>query len=296
MAQVTGEQLKECKIFLGTPMYGGNCSGIYAKSVADLTQVCSVNGISLRHYFLFNESLVQRARNYVVDEFMRSDCTHLMFIDADIGFDPMYVLNMLAINIGNPSTVNVITGPYPKKTIAWEKVSIAAKMGKGNDNPFNLEKYSADFAFNMPNMRPEELEKPVEVAEAATGFMLIPRDTFDKFRVAYPELDYKPDHIRTENFDGERNITAFFDCIIDPVTRRYLSEDYFFCQKVREVGMGIWMCPWMKLNHIGMHVYRGDLSAMMDLGLKTTGDNSSKQKSYERKPSKFKQQKRKSKK
>ena len=292
MARITAEELKQHSIFLGTPMYGGQCSGLYTKSVSDLSALCAFNGIHLKQYFLFNESLVQRARNYVVDEFLRSDCTHLMFIDSDIGFDPHDVLHLLAVQVGNPENVSVIAGAYPKKTIAWEKVQIAAKQGKGDLNPFDLEKYSADFAFNTAGLTVTAEQGPVQVAEAATGFMLIPRATFEKFRAAYPELSYKPDHARTENFDGTREITAYFDCVIDPDSRRYLSEDYFFCKKARSAGMSVWMCPWMKLNHVGMHVFRGDLEAMRGLGLSDTSDKDSGRKGY-RKPSKFNQKRKK---
>src|SRR3954463_2646114 len=80
------EKLRQRKLFLATPMYGGNCSGMFCRSVMDLAARCASYGIQLQVYYLFNESLITRARNYCCDEFLRSDCTHLMFIDSDIGF------------------------------------------------------------------------------------------------------------------------------------------------------------------------------------------------------------------
>ena len=88
--------------------------------------MCAANGITVKFYYLFNESLIQRARNYVADEFMRSDCTHLVFIDSDIAFDPRDVFGMIAVQVSNPEKYNIVTGPYPKKTIAWENVAKAA--------------------------------------------------------------------------------------------------------------------------------------------------------------------------
>ena len=85
--QLDIEKLKSRKLFVATPMYSGVCCGTYTKSTNDLSTVCAKNNIPLRFYFLFNESLITRARNYCVDEFLRSDCTHLMFIDSDLGFD-----------------------------------------------------------------------------------------------------------------------------------------------------------------------------------------------------------------
>ena len=286
--KVSIEELRKYKIFVGTPMYGGNCAGSYTKSSTDLALMCAMNGIDVKFYYLFNESLIQRARNYIVDEFLRSDSTHLMFIDADIAFNPRDVLGLLAVWIQNPEKHNIITGPYPKKTIAWEKVAKAAKLGKGDDNPFDLEQYTADYVFNPVHRKTEfNLAEPLEVAEAGTGFMMIPRETLEKFRDAYPELSYRPDHVRTDNFDGSREITAFFDCVIDPETKRYLSEDYFFCKWARNAGMHVWMCPWMQMQHIGGYIFKGSMAAIGTLGMSATADKSSSRKAYKNKKPAF---------
>ena len=100
-------------------MYGGNCTGHFARSVADLNALCIKNGIQLYMHFLYNESLIPRARNYITDEFMRSDCTHMIFIDADIGFDPNDVLALLALSIDNNGNneYDIIGAAYPKKCL-----------------------------------------------------------------------------------------------------------------------------------------------------------------------------------
>ena len=282
--EVTIDELKKHKIFVGTPMYGAQCAGTYTKASTDLAMMCAANGIGIQFYYLFNESLIQRARNYIADEFMRSDCTHLLFIDADVGFNPRDVLGLLAVNLTDPEKYNVVTGLYPKKTIAWEKVQKASAAGVADENPFELENYTADYVFNPVNKTNSiNLSEPLEVAEAGTGFMLIARETFEKFATAYPELSYKPDHARTDNFDGSRDVHAYFDCIIDPETRRYLSEDYFFCKKSREAGMKIWACPWMQLQHIGTYIFKGDLGKIGQLGVSATADESSNKKEYNKK-------------
>ena len=89
--------LQKKKLFVATPMYGGACAGMYARSIADLSAICAKYEIPLQLYYLFNESLITRARNYCVDEFLRSDATHLMFIDSDIGFNPQDVIALLAL-------------------------------------------------------------------------------------------------------------------------------------------------------------------------------------------------------
>ena len=183
------EKLREYSIFVGTPMYGGECAGLYTKATADLAKMSTKYGINVEFYYLFNESLVQRARNYVVDEFLRSDCTHFMFIDADIFFRPNDVLNLLALQTQNKDKYDVLTGPYPKKTIAWEKIKKAVEMGKA-ENPFHLQFYTADYVLNLAEtgQKSFRLDEPVQVKESGTGFMLIPRETFEKYEKAYPEL------------------------------------------------------------------------------------------------------------
>ncbi len=57
----------------------------------------------------------------------------------------------------------------------------------------------------------------------------------------------------------------FFQALIDPESKRYLSEDYMFCQWARKIGIPVYICPWMKLPHTGTHVFAGDLQALATL-------------------------------
>ena len=256
------EDLKKNKLFIATPMYGGICGGQYCKSTADLAMLAAQYGMDVRFFYLFNESLIPRARNYLVDEFLRSDCTHLMFIDSDIGFDPNDVI-ALSVIAADGSDKDIVCGPYPKKCISWEKIKHAVDKGFADEDPNNLDKYVGDYVFN-PAQGTESipLGEPVEVLEAGTGFMMIRRNTFEKFTEAYPQQLYKPDHVRTEHFDGSREIMAFFDTPICPDTKRYLSEDYMFCQWWRNMGGKIYLCPWMKTHHIGTYAFTGDMPAI----------------------------------
>jgi hypothetical protein len=265
-------ELQKNRLFVAVPMYGGQCAGMFTKSIADLSSLCTRYQIQLQLYFLFNESLITRARNYCADEFMRSNATHLMFIDSDIGFDPNDVIALLALSTED-SDYDVIGGPYPKKCISWEKIKQAVDKGVADDDPSNLEKYVGDYVFNPKNGQNEiPIGQPVEVREIGTGFMLIKRKTFEEYGRAFPEQSYKPDHIRTAAFDGSREIMAYFDCIIDPESKRYLSEDYMFCYNVQKIGMKVWFCPWMKLQHVGTYVFSGSLADLASIGASATAD------------------------
>ena len=272
--EINIEDLRKKKLFLATPMYGGQCAGMYAKSIADLSALCAKYGIPLQLYYLFNESLITRARNYCADEFMRSDATHLLFIDSDIGFNVQDVLAMLAIQT-DESPYDVLGGPYPKKCISWEKIKQAVDKGAADEDANKLENYVGDYVFNPRSGQKEiPLGEPVEVSELGTGFMMIRRKTLEMYNKTYPELAYKPDHVRTAEFDGSREIHAYFDCIIDPESKRYLSEDYNFCYHVTKMGGKNWLCPWMKLQHVGSYIFGGSLIDLASIGASATADTS----------------------
>ena len=276
--QIDISKLQKKKLFVATPMYGGQCNGMYARSMCDLTAMCLKYGIEMRSYFLFNESLITRARNYCVDEFLRSGYTHLLFIDSDIGFNPQDVLALLALQ-DDESPYDIIGGAYPKKCITWEKIVQAVNKGVADENPNVLEEFVGDFVFN-PVMDPGEtnksirLDEPAEVLELGTGFMMVRRNTFEEYLKAYPNIMYRPDHVRTEAFDGSRKIGMYFQADIDPDSERYLSEDYWFCQYARKAGMKIWMCPWMHLQHAGFYTFGGKLAALASVGASATADPS----------------------
>lgn len=267
-------ELRKKKIFVATPMYGGQCHGMYCKSTADLAKICQAYGIEIRFFYLFNESLITRARNYCVDEFLRSDYTHLMFIDSDIGFDPNDVLTLAALmDHEDPDGKKIVCGPYPKKTIAWEKIKMAVEKGYADDNPNNLERYVGDYVFNPTgNETHVRIDEPVKVLEGGTGFMMVTKDAFKKFDEAYPEYSYLPDHVRTKHFDGTREIMMYFQALIDEKSKRYLSEDYMFCQWMQKIGVDVWMAPWMKLIHTGSYTFGGSLADLAALGASATAD------------------------
>lgn len=290
--KISAEDLRKNKLFIATPMYGGMANGLYVKSCLDLQGMMTQYGVETRFSFLFNESLITRARNYLVDEFLRSGFTHLLFIDSDIDFNPQDVLALLALD------KDIIGAPYPKKSINWRNV-VAAVQQNANVEPGKLELVAGDYVFNpVPGTKQFNVSEPLEVMEIGTGYMMIKRGVFDIFRDKYPHLNYRPDHAGQANFDGSRYIHAYFDTVIDNnytyqdvhnlmvkaseghdvkedfkklleignnASHRYLSEDYMFCQYWRKIGGKIWLCPWMKTQHVGTYPFRGDMQAIAQL-------------------------------
>jgi hypothetical protein len=261
--QVNLEELRKNKLFIATPMYGGMNHGLYMKSCLDLQTVMMKYNIEVKFSFLFNESLITRARNYLVDEFLRSDHTHMMFIDSDIHFDPNDVIALMALD------KDVIGGPYPKKSINWSNVADTARRHP-DLNPRELENLVGEYVFNVVKGTQQfQVSEPLEVMEIGTGHMMIKRQVFEKLAEAFPNIKYKPDHVGQAHFDGSRYIHAYFDTVIDTAdsyigggSDRYLSEDYMFCQMWRKIGGQVHLCPWMKTQHIGTYAFTGNMPAV----------------------------------
>lgn len=261
--QVSVEELRKNKLFIATPMYGGMAHGLYIKSCLDLQGTMTRYGIETKFSFLFNESLITRARNYLVDEFLRSGFTHLLFIDSDIHYNPQDVIAMMALD------KDVIGGPYPKKSINWGNIAEAARKHPDME-PRELENLVGEYVFNVVKGTTQfSVTDPLEVMEIGTGYMMVKREVFDKMKEAYPKIHYKPDHVGQANFDGSRYIHAYFDTVIDYTdsitgggSDRYLSEDYMFCQMWRKIGGKVFLCPWMRTQHVGTYAFTGNMPAV----------------------------------
>ena len=249
------------KLFVGTPCYGGMITAEYFKSCLQLTTVAAVNKVELQFGTIGNESLVTRARNTLVQLFMdEPDCTHLLFIDADIGFNPQTIMRMLKLD------KEVVTGVYPRKTIDWRKIK---RRVKENNDISEDELHAASLQYNLNVKNPERVEVKngfIEVLDGATGFMLIKKQVFEKMAKAYPELKFKSDqHLGSPHdtqFDyhdtSEWNY-AFFDTMIDPDTKRYLSEDYAFCRLWQKIGGSVYADITSGLTHCGTYAFKGNV-------------------------------------
>lgn len=240
--------MEQPRLFVATPMYGGMATGLYVKCCFDLLHLAMQNGVPITFEYLFHESLIPRARNYLVDAFLRSEATHLMFIDADIVFHAQDVFDLILAD------KDIIGGNYPKKVINWQNIHSMVRRRRFAD-PEQLAQLTGDHLFT-PIEPPTGPTEPVEVAEIGTGFLLIKREVFEQFRDVYPKLSFVADHREMAG----RRVHAFFDCYIE--NDRYLSEDYAFCHRWTNLGGRIYACPWMNLQHVGQYVYQGNIPSI----------------------------------
>lgn len=247
-------KLRGKKVMLATPMYGGMGNSMFFSSVLQLQDVMIRNGMHMHHCFMANESLIDRARNGLVHEYLtRSDAEYLLFVDADIQFRPEDVLAMMSFD------KDLICGPYPKKHINWPVVIEAIKHGVEDQSILN--KLVGEYVFT-PLDGDTKMEKIIRVSEAGTGMMLIRRSVFEKMKEAFPENYYISDDSRVLETEGKREMHAYFRTAI--VDNRYLSEDYYFCHKWREIGGDVWLFPWSQCTHYGTYGFQGSVGHLVD--------------------------------
>jgi hypothetical protein len=234
-------------LFLSTPCYGGLCLEHYAGSVIMLQRLCLQKGYQLYVDTTENESLIPRARNCSIARFMQKpEYTHFMFIDADIHFDPQAVINLIECEH------EISVAVYPKKTVAWDQVEKGLREGDTRD----MDMLSSSLVTNFAKTNTKIVEGFIEVLDGPTGFMMIKRAVIDKMYEHYKDtLTCKNDHAVKE-FD---EYVAIFDCIVDPESKRYLSEDYAFCRRWQQMGGKIYADVRTTLGHVGNLSFKGKL-------------------------------------
>ena len=235
---LTQESYKDIKIMVCTPCFGGKIDQSTVSGMMGAVITGMSVGIPIDFRFLSNDSLITRARNNLVAQFLASDHTHLFFLDADIQFNAQSLFRLAL------SDRMVSVGAYPTKSMPPRYVIDFKGGAKCDDLNF------------------------IEVDHAGTGFMCIKRECLEQMKNSYPELKYKSE-LETEGYSssakdalGEETIEKikdntyrFFDTSIHETGNNYLSEDYTFCERWRKIGGTIWLDSTSKIDHIGQVTY-----------------------------------------
>ena len=206
------------KIHFMTPCYGGQITEACFSSYLQFTIQAMQNNTIFQIDTLTNESNVNRARNSCAAKFLSGDATHLMFVDADIQFRAGDVMKLAGAGKA------IVGGVYPQKTIPTKMVVNTLKDGKQEGDL-------------------------LEVGTLGTGFMMIHRSVFDK--MIQSGVQKYTDAIGLSDTEND-NQYDFFNCTIDS-QGRYLTEDWSFCRKWRELGGEIWADTSIPLVHVGTH-------------------------------------------
>ena len=262
--QINIDDLRKEKIFVATPCYGGMLTEAYFRSMVRTLTFFNQHQIPIAFGTIANESLVTRARNVLVAYFLQSNYTRLFFIDADIEFQVEDVLKLIAHN------KEVCVGAYPKKGVNWQRIrdSVLRKSTEeisDRDIAAAGSDYAINFKFVNRDLKQIAIENGViKLHDGATGFMMIKREAIDKMIAAYPELKYNND-LNTPP-DLQDFFYAFFDTMIDPKDKRYLSEDYTFSRRWQDIGGDIWLDPTISLNHYGSFNFQGNPAQIIQIG------------------------------
>ena len=261
--------LRNKHIFIATPCYGGQLGEPYFRSMMRFVILCGKYNIQYTVSTLANESLITRGRNTLTSFFMEnSQATHLFFIDADIEFNPEDILRMVAYD--KP----IVVGAYPKKAINWNSIIGAARNPDLNETEETIEGHSSNYVVNFdfvkdkdnnPTPQVQIEDNLVKLKDAGTGFMCIRKDVIQQMFDKHPEYKYVNDINVDQKF--EPFMYALFDTIIDPESRRYLSEDYMFCRTWQNMGGTVYLDPRTALNHVGHYTFRGNIRKLF------TGEN-----------------------
>ncbi|WP_036261938.1 hypothetical protein [Methylocapsa aurea] len=234
-------------VFIATPCFGGLVSQHYMQSILGLIQFASQAGFDAALALLGHDSLITRSRNTLVTQFLNTpSATHLLFIDADIAFEAEQVQRMLSFDR------DFVAGIYPLKVIDWSGAAIRRAASAGETFQ------TAPLLYVGTLCAGGALEREGRFATGVYcggGFMMLKRRVLERMIAAYPETRYRSAHAYS-NATGDANY-ALFDCMIDKETNAYISEDFGFCQKWRDIGGKIWLDTEGRLTHIGAHHFQG---------------------------------------
>jgi cellulose synthase/poly-beta-1,6-N-acetylglucosamine synthase-like glycosyltransferase len=227
MAGAQGSDLSGRSVFIALPAYDFKVSLKLAFSLARFAQEAPRHGVDIQLGSICGCSVVSRARNLLVKDFLDSSCTDLLFIDSDINFEPDDIFRLLRATRD------------PKKGIV---------AGVPRTRDVNCV-YIADLDYDDNKELTMNGYGLVRATRVATAFMMVRREVFETLVEKHPEWDYYDTR-------SKRTLNAIFDFKV--TEEGYMGEDFLFCDRARAYGYEVWIDPAIKLGHMGVQEYKGD--------------------------------------
>lgn len=260
-------ETRKPRVVIGTPCYGGMAYTNYFVSLMHTLKMMEANGIDCYPIFIQGESLITRGRNNIVAKFLNDPlATHLIFIDADIAWNPIDVLKLLQHN------KDIVGGIYPMKTYKFENLdfknlSDIIERNKGSlhssiPTPEFIRQNLMKYNLNHKHAQFKVEKNLVEVKHIANGFMMIKREVLEKMIEAHPEFKFWDD-MGCLNKEEDRFAYTLFDCKV--VDGHYFSEDWLFCHRWEEMGGSIYTDITINLTHIGTHHFQGRFLSSLNI-------------------------------
>jgi hypothetical protein len=241
----------QVNLVIATPCYGGQVSVLYAASLFKLQQLIRCySGLALKMLFKDGDALITRARASLLSQFLDDPlATHLLFLDADIGFEAEQVLRLIQCG------ANMCAAVYPVKRLDWDKVRQTIETRRPDPAAAALR-----YVFEVDDPGAViESSGFVKVRYAGTGFLMVRRQAVERMCARYPQLQYHRDHSIDAATVSDKRF-ALFECMIAE-DGTYLSEDFAFCKRWTDIGGEIWADLRSTLSHVGPMTFRGDLSS-----------------------------------
>jgi len=262
--------LEKRSIYIATPAYGGMMTVNYVTSLLGINDICRNYNVKLEYSFVYNESLITRARNKMVFDYLnKSSCTDFFFIDADISFDPKDIVSLLFHD--EP----IIGCPCVRKNLRFDRVAAAVKRNPDKEYTIDeMARMCGEFVVNFPPTGAPQmmnLGQLIEVQDVGTGIMRVRREVFEEIEKKFPDRYYVP-------MQGEGEETQphymFFQSCIDAESGKfnpggyphYIAEDFAFCRLAQKAGFKIYLAPWIKSDHMGALLFKGDLEMVAKVG------------------------------
>jgi hypothetical protein len=213
------------KLMIAIPAYDGKLNIDSAFALSNLAVQVQPLGVKLYLTHLSGCSLITKARNSLVADFLKSDADTLLFVDADVVINADAVLRLMALSLGK----DITAGIYPRR---------------GMDRKFFL-----DYYLDENNAMEFDANGLLRVKRIGTGFMMIQRHVIEEMIAAHPEWAY-------DNNVDNRTDHAIFDLKI--VDGQYYGEDYLFCDRATEMGFTVFLDPSISLPHVGQEKFTRD--------------------------------------
>ena len=232
------------KLFIAIPS-GDN--KIYSKTTLSLLKLCKLldsEYISYNVKFYYG-SLIPRIRNEITNDFLKTDSTHLLFIDSDIFNYEKYIINLLK------KDVLVCGCSYPIKSYNNYLLMENIKNKKNLFDSaclYNINLFSNDINENLNNIDEDGFLK---VKHLPTGFLLIKNATFLRLK----------NKVKKYLDSNNEWIHNFFDVRI--YNNKLLSEDYSFSQLCIDNNINNYCLVDSSIGHIGYNNFNGTLKKML---------------------------------
>jgi hypothetical protein len=241
----------KANVLIATPCYGGLMTHVYVNSLLKVMGAAGRLGFKAGLFTAAHDSLVTRSRNTLVKSFLDATAaTHLFFVDADIGFEPEAVHRLLSFD------EDVVAGMYPIKVVDWARTAAVVRPGTSEQ----MMREAGLHFVGVPCTGKDREERGgfVTGVYAGTGFMMIKRSVVERLVAAYPETRYRTMQTYPARKEEGSPFYNLFDCMIDPETGVYLSEDFTFCHRFRKLGGKVWLDTESRLRHVGSMEFQGN--------------------------------------